>query len=641
MTPTMVRQTARALILSGLVVSVVGCSFEDGARPRRPASKKGQDISATSPSEPMPWEIWRPFYDSNGTKLTNGSLLLGDELLRKGKRRSALEEYLKAQKIKLSDAEAEAAALRTGSQYLALDESARALSTISQYFKSRGLSETDVPTSFSLLLAYAYGRHGDTEQSLAWFSKANRQAQQGERTGVQASETGATLLLRTVPQKDFETVALDWSSDPFINELVGRERLRRSSPGYREYTDLRRPFWEGGAPSLVATDLATGVVGNGQPAVVGVILSLSDKFGSLGRDTRQGFDLAVEADREAPRARVEVRDVGSDSAAASAAVRELVATSSPAVIVGPLLTDVSVAAADTARELRTPLLSFSKSETFQTGNGITRLGATTTSQMDALVTAAHKDYGITRFAITYPESANGNEVLHVFKKRLASYGLTPVLEAPYVSSDEASMLEVAQRLDSAGAQAVLIPDSIEMSVKLLSNVSPTARKAMRPLGTALWDNASKIANSQALFESAIFVTPFFPQSSRPVVQQFNESYKGKFKVAPNFLAAQGFDAGTLVVSAIHKAGRERKSFPEALASLPRYEGVTGLIEMAPGGEIRRSFYVVEVSKSGFLEHFPGTGGINTAPPAGTDGSAAPVRTGPSFLKEEERVESGY
>jgi branched-chain amino acid transport system substrate-binding protein len=641
MIPAMVRQSVRALIISGMVVSVVGCSFEEGSRPRRPASRKGQDISATSPAEPMPWEIWRPFYDSTGTKLTNGSLLLGDEMLRKGKRRSALEAYLQAQKTKLSDAEAEAAAVRTASQYLALDESARALSTVSQYFKSRGLGENDVPTSFSLLLAYAYGRHGDTEQSLAWFSKANRQAQQGERTGVQASETGTTLLLRTIPQKDFETVALDWSSDPFINELVGRERLRRSSPGYREYTELRRPFWEGATQSLVANDLPTSeVVGNGQPAVVGVILSLSDKFGSLGRDTRQGFDLAVEADRETPRARVEVRDVGSDSSAASAAVRELVATSSPAVIVGPLLTDVSVAAADTARELRTPLLSFSKSESFPTGNGITRLGATTTSQMDALVTAAHKDYGITQFAIAYPESANGNEVLHVFKKRLASYGLTPVLEAPYVASDEASMMEVAQRLDSAGAQAVLIPDSIEMSVKLLSNVSPSTRKTMRPLGTALWDNPSKIANSQALFDSAIFVTPFFPQSSRPVVQQFNESYKGKFKVAPNFLAAQGFDAGTLVVSAIHKAARERKSFPEALASLPRYEGVTGLIEMTPGGEIRRSFYVVEVSKNGFLEHFPGTGGVNAAPPA-AGSSSAPVRTGPSFLKEEERVESGY
>ena len=615
--------------------------MEDGTRPRRPSSKNSRDISATSPAEPMPWEIWQPFYDAQGVRLTNASLLLGDEMLRKGKRRTALESYLKAQKTPLADNEAEAAALRTASQFLALDESARSLSTISAYFKSRGLSETDVPTSFSLLLAYAYGRHGDIEQSLAWFSKTNRQAHQGERMGVQASQSGATLLLRTLPERDFDNVALDWSSDPFVNELIGRERLRRSSPGYAVHTDLRRPFWEGSTQSLVTTELTTPeVIGDGRAPVVGVLLSLSDKFGSLGRDTKQGFDLAVEADREQPRIKVEVRDVGSDPAAASASVRELVATSSPTVVVGPLLTDVSVSAAETARELRTPLLSFSKSETFSVGNGITRLGATTTSQMDALVTAAHKDYGITQFAIAYPESANGNEVLHVFKKKLAMYGLTPVLEAPYVSADEASVLEVAQRLDSAGAQAVIIPDSVEMSVKLLSNVSNSTRRKMRPLGTALWDNPSKVANSQALFESAIFVTPFFPQSTRPVVQQFNESYKGKFKAAPNFLAAQGFDAGTLVVAAIHKSLRERKSFGEALAQLPPYEGVTGTIEIERDGQIHRSFYVVEVTPNGFLEHFPGSRGVAAAP-SQTSSQAAPVRTGPSFLKDEERVESGY
>lgn len=615
--------------------------MDQGGRGRRPASKNSREVTATSPAEPMPWEIWQPFYDTRGVKLTNSSLLLGDEMLRKGKRRSALESYLKAQKTQLSDTEAEAAALRAASQYLALDESARALSTVSAYFKSRGLRETDVSTPFALLLAYGYGRHGDIEQSLAWFSKTNRQAQQGERVGAQASETGTTLLLRTIPEKDFENVALDWSSDPFINELVGRERLRRASPGYRARTDLRRPFWEGATTSLVASDLPVPeVAGDGRPPVIGLILSLSDKFGSLGRDTKQGFDLAVEADREQPKARVDLRDVGSDTAAASAAVRELVATASPKVVVGPLLSDVSVAAADTARELRVPLLSFSKSETFPLGNGVTRLGATTTSQMEALVVAAHKDYGITNFAIAYPESANGNEVLHVFKKKLAAYGLNPVLEAPYVAGDEASILEIAQRLDSVNAQALLIPDSIDMSVKILSNLSAGTRKKMRPLGTALWDNPSKVANSQALFESAIFVTPFFPQSARDVVRQFSDSYKAKFKTAPNFLAAQGFDAGTLVVAAIHKSIRERKGFSEALSQLPRYEGVTGVIEMQSNGEIRRSFYVVEVTPQGFLERFPGSGGVTpVAPPA--ESSTTPVRTGPAFLKDEERVESGY
>lgn len=631
------------LILSSLALSLLACStVDEGARTRRPSGKIAREVTPTAPGEPMPWEIWQPFFDTEGNRLSNASLLLGDEFLKKGKRRSAFEAYQKAHQLKLTDAQGEAAALRVASQYLALDESTRALATVSAFFKARGLAEEDVSLNFSILLAYAYGRHGDAEQSLAWFSKANRQAQRGERIGIGASESGAVLFLRTIPESEFENVALEWTSDPFINELFGRERLRRASPGYQKSAGVRRPFWEANGDVLVATDITPPISEGGAASkisVVGLILSLSDRFGSLGRETKQGFDLAIEAEKSGPPIRVDVRDVGTDTAAASAAVRELVAASTPSVIVGPLLTEAAVSASETARELHVPLLSFSKSESFRTGEGISRLGATTTSQIDALLTAAYKDFNISQFAIAYPESANGNEVLHVFKKKLSILGMTPVLEAPYTATDEASVLEAAQRLESSGAQAVLIPDTIEVSVKLLSNVSNSTRRKMRPLGIALWDNPQKVANSQALFEKALFVTPFFPQSMRSVVQKFTESYRGRYNLAPNFLAAQGFDAGTLVAAAIRKSQRENVSFSDAFSRLPRYEGVTGPIQVQRDGTIERSFFVVEVTPTGMLERFPGSGGVSDAPSA-TDPST-PVRTAPSFLTDEERVESGY
>jgi ABC-type branched-subunit amino acid transport system substrate-binding protein len=211
-----------------------------------------------------------------------------------------------------------------------------------------------------------------------------------------------------------------------------------------------------------------------------------------------------------------------------------------------------------------------------------------------------------------------------------------VLEAPYAAGDEASILEAAQRLDSAGAQAVLIPDTLEVAVKILSNVTNATRTRMRPLGTALWDNPVKVANSQALFNKAVFVTPFFPQSLRPVVQQFSESYKGKFKTAPNFLAAQGFDAGTLVVAALRRAAQEGTTFTDAFAKLPPYEGVTGAIRVEPSGEVRRAFYVVEVTPTGFVERFPGT-----TPSATASSLSKPITQPSAFLSDEERVESGY
>ena len=638
MRPLMINRCAQFLLASSLVLGTIGCSLTpEKPRARRVSDRSARETSLSASTEPMPWEIWQPFYDQSGHRLTNASILLGDEYLRKGKRRSALEAYLKANKASLSDAEAQAAALRAASQYLALDESGRALSTVSSYFKNRSMGEENVDTAFSLLLAYAYGRHGDSEQALAWFSKANRQAQQGERSGLLASETGAALFLRTIPSERFESVALDWSSDPFIHEAMGKERMRRASLGSNEKSDLRYPFWENYSDTLRGSAvLSTSNSSSGPAPVVGVLLSLSDRFGSLGRDTKQGFELAIEGDPITPKIKLEVRDVGVDSSVAYSSVRELATVSKPSVIVGPLLTEVAVSAADAAREMHTPLISLSKSESFRTGEGVSRVGATTTSQVDALVTTAASDYKVTRYAIVYPETAAGQEFVQVFKRRLASRGLFLVLDAPYIASDETSLLEAVQRLETSDAQAVLIPDGIDSSVKLLSNLSPSARKRIRPLGTALWDNPGKIANSQAVFEGAVFVSPFFPQSLRPIVRQFSESYKSRYKTAPNFLAAQGFDVGNLVVNAVRRATRDNVSFSEALAKLPQYEGVTGAIVVNPPADIERSFYVVEVTPAGFQERFPGSLAQQNAGVSGDNTS-----TENAFINPEERVESGY
>jgi branched-chain amino acid transport system substrate-binding protein len=250
-------------------------------------------------------------------------------------------------------------------------------------------------------------------------------------------------------------------------------------------------------------------------------------------------------------------------------------------------------------------VSFSKSESFQTGGNVFRLGATTTSQVDALINVAYSDYKITRYAIVYPESANGTEFLNALRAKLGALNLQLVLELSYATGNDAAMLSVAQQLESSTAQAFLIPDSIENSARLLSSLSPSVRRQMRPLGTALWDNPVKIANSQAVFEGALFVTPFFPQSTRSVVQQFVQSYRGRYQVAPNFLSAQGFDVGTLVRMALRDAQRTGKPFAQALAEMPPYDGVTGAISVDPAGGIRRVFNVVEVTTDQFLEKVPG------------------------------------
>jgi branched-chain amino acid transport system substrate-binding protein len=447
-----------------------------------------------------------------------------------------------------------------------------------------------------------------------------------------------------LPPEKFEDIALNWRSDSFVNELIGRERMRRASRAY-DPDDFKAdvPFWSSYTDeALKAETMPISPVGT-EPRI-GVILSLSDRFASLGRDTKQGLDLAVEADKDEPKLSLQVRDVGADTAGASAAVRELVTAGHASVIVGPLLTEAAVSAADTARELNVPLLSFSKSESFRTGGSIFRLGATTSSQIDSLVNAATGEYSLNRFAVVYPRNPNGQEFEQALKKKLGSLGAQLVFEASYAPGDDASMSQAARELEATEADAVLLPDSIDMSARFLSNLSATFRKRVRPLGTALWDNPVKIANSQALFEGAIFVTPFFPQSTRPVVQQFIESYLGKYQASPNFLAAQGFDVGTIVVSALRQSLRDGSSFADSLSRLPPYDGVTGSISFDPSGDIRRTLYIVEVMKDNFLEKLPGAAAV-TPPSAQTvtyrGNQRIDAKTNAPVQEPDDTAASGY
>jgi branched-chain amino acid transport system substrate-binding protein len=159
----------------------------------------------------------------------------------------------------------------------------------------------------------------------------------------------------------------------------------------------------------------------------------------------------------------------------------------------------------------------------------------------------------------------------------------------------------------------------------------------------LWDNATKIARSQALFERALFVTPFFAQSTRPEVQGFIESYRGKYNAAPNFLAAQGFDAGTLIANALATRERAGGSFEQALLQVPPYNGVTGSIKVQPSGEVSRKFYVVEVMRDSFQEKLPSSNPSGDRIRAAQTGSSRLVGGKPTspVLGAEERVDSGY
>lgn len=538
--------------------------------------------------ERLPWESWPLEQDLTGHDLLDAEILRGDELMKAGRRVEALDVYSHIDSKRLTLATQEALALRIASSQLALDQAARALGTVSRHFRSRGLKEADVDQRFALVLGFAYGRKGDIDQSLAWFSRVNRGAG-GYGVLHSAARTGAGLLLRTQSEAKLSRFAQAWGDDGFVNNLIGEERLRRVRFG-QSLAPIGRAFWDVNPDAGGLQQPGPGV----SEARVTVLLPLSGTFAQLGTSSRHGIELAVQGGAKEVGLLLDVRDEGGSAESAREQLRESLAAGGSSMILGPLLSDAATAVSEMAREAQIPHIAFAKNAVFPVGGGVFRLGATAESQAQSLVKVCSEDLGMQRYALIAPADRTGEEYATALREAVSATGGTVVYDTTYQRGDAEAFVTIATEIEQHPVQGVFFVDSIEAAARFFGSLTPRYRQQIRPLGVGTWDNPSQMQRSRTVLEGAVFVSPFFAASKRDLVGQFRAAYKKQFTSEPDFLAAQGFDAATLVVAALRRQVQEGVPFGRALQSIDEYQGLTGRLWVDETGEIQRRFAVVEL-----------------------------------------------
>ena len=584
-------------ILRGIVVAVlvftVGCS-PNKTKWRGVGVGPSSELPTVEGSvaeekwERLPWESWPLEQDLTGHDLLDAELLRGDQLMKAGRRVEALDVYARIDNKRLTVATQEALALRLASTQLALDQAARALGTISRHFRSRGLKEADVDQRFALVLGFAYGRKGDVDQSLAWFSRVNRGAG-GYGVLHSAAKTGAGLLLRTQSEAKLSRFAQAWGDDGFVNTLIGEERLRRVRFG-QSLAPIGRAFWDVTPDTGGVQQPGLGV----SEARVTVLLPLSGTFAQLGTSSRHGIELAVQGGAKEVNLLLDVRDEGGTAESAREQLRQSLAAGGSSMILGPLLSDAATAVSEMAREIQIPHIAFAKNSVFPVGGGVFRLGATAESQAQSLLQVCSEELGMQRYALIAPADRTGEEYATALREAIAATCGTLVYDTTYQRGDAEAFVTIATEIEQHPVQGVFFVDSIEAAARFFGSLTPRYRQQIRPLGIGTWDNPSQLQRSRTVLEGAVFVSPFFAASKRDLVGQFRVAYKKQFASEPDFLAAQGFDAATLVVAALRRQVQEGVPFGRALQSIDEYQGLTGRLWVDETGEIQRRFAVVEL-----------------------------------------------
>jgi branched-chain amino acid transport system substrate-binding protein len=597
--PTFIRLLNSIFLILLLFSVFSGCSSRKSKVSLAGRGSSGPALEAPSEKTLPPFVLWNFGQDLEGQSITDASLRRGDEFYKRGDVSGALSIYRTLDERYLTSQLYGALVVRKASAYLTVDQPQAALDVLSTYFDQANLSAEKVTGIFSLLLAYAYGASGEVDQSLAWFSKTYV-TESSSALYSDSAQKGVQYLLNTIPTSDFLTVAAKWKSDPNIGQFVEQEDAIRSTPENKKVYagPVGGDFWNNKLPQInvaLNTEKNSEQLNKLEFTKVGVILPLSGPLAPLGEGTKNGMDIAIEAENES-RTQVIFKDSGVDPNVTATIATELIKNDKVNLIVGPLLSEQANPVRAVSIQERVPQLSLSKGNAFETGDIIFRFGATSNSQMDALLDVVSDQLSMRKFAIVYPELPFGLEYAIAFKKYLTAKGLQLVYEASYASGDTAKLGVIAEEVSRLSIDGLFVPDNIEGSRNFLSLLSEDFRNRVRALGPATWDSPQELAQSQALFNRAIFVSPFFTGSSSPLTRRFIDRYKSKYGKAPDFLAAQGFDAMTMAIGAAKKVMSDGSSFDLALKDIESYDGLTGTMRVDVSGEVHRKYAVLEVKE---------------------------------------------
>lgn len=239
---------------------------------------------------------------------------------------------------------------------------------------------------------------------------------EGEALVTAVEATAPDALRRVVELLDPRSAAAGW-----VDVRLGRLAAhRRDLRGAREH--LRRAEAVGGAPgqaareTLARLDAREAMV----PGRIGVLLPLSGPYARIGEAALMAIRLALTG---VEGVEIVVVDTAGDADRAPRVVESLVYEQRVAAIIGPVGSIESYTAARAAERLEVPIIVLSsRADLTRLGTFVFRHRLTRRAQAETIGRHAVEALGLKTFAILYPESDYGREMMQVFWETVTRLG---------------------------------------------------------------------------------------------------------------------------------------------------------------------------------------------------------------------------
>ncbi|MGH8045726.1 MAG: ABC transporter substrate-binding protein, partial [Chthoniobacterales bacterium] len=278
-----------------------------------------------------------------------------------------------------------------------------------------------------------------------------------------------------------------------------------------------------------------------------------------------------------------VGDNGAKADQAAAVAQRLITQDNVLAMIGPDASSCAIPAADIAEAAKCPMISPWSTNpkttldpnTGKPKNYVFRACFIDTFQAKVLAKFVLNNLKAKTAAVLYDstsEAPTGQATL--FKETFEGNGGKVVGFETYSTGDKDFSAQLT-KIKAANPEVIFLP-AYYNDVPLIAQQARRLGITAQFVGSDAWSSPELIKLGGPDIEGSYFCNHYSTQIATPVAKKFMTDYQAKYGMAPDDVAALTYDAFGLLVQAVKDAGSlDRQAVRDALAKIPKYEGITG------------------------------------------------------------------
>ena len=360
----------------------------------------------------------------------------------------------------------------------------------------------------------------------------------------------------------------------------------------------------------------------GQKVTIGLNLPLTGARQATGVSSKEGAELLREQINGAGGlkigdSRYEVEYVYADNESnpqkAVAATLELITKHNVLGVVGPNASSNAIPAGNICESFKTPMISPTSTnpKTTEGRPFVFRACFLDPFQGEVMASFAIKEFKATKAAVLYDiASAYPKGLAEFFKAAFeAKQGPNSVVAFENFLSNEKDLTLHLDRIVASGADVLFLPQYAHEIPSIIEQAR--ARGWNKPiLGGDAWESSDLMEKCGDQCKGLFFSSHFGAVGAKGKTLTFVEQYKAKYNQLPIGYAALGYDAASLMLTAIGKLDglspnllETRTAIKERIAAVKGFEGVSGTLDMNASGDPAKSAVIIKINDKGEFESY--------------------------------------